>query len=122
MIGRESIPRSQIGASFSNSADQDSIAGMQVYSFTHQIASRCSIPSGRISEHLSDSGDQVSVPSQQDFSWPQQTSNVNSIHSESINFFSKEQNLMFRQQIPPFIQQISDKSSSSGLSQDTITI
>jgi hypothetical protein len=29
---------------------------------------------------------------------------------------------MFRQQIPPFIQQISDKSSSSGLSQDTITI
>jgi hypothetical protein len=121
-IRGDSMPNSQIGASFSKSAGQDSVSGTQVYLYMHYIASRGSTLSGEISEHSRDSDDQGSVPSHYDFFWPRQTSNMNSIPSEPVSFFSNEQDSMFRQQVPPCSHQISDESSSSDLSQDTIAI
>jgi hypothetical protein len=91
-----------------------------IYLFTHQIANRGSISSRQISEHLSDSSNQSSIPNQDDFSWPQQARNINSIPNEPVNSFSSEQNSVFRQKIPLFTQRVSNKRSSSGLSQDII--
>jgi hypothetical protein len=70
------------------------MTGVEVYTFTHQIASPDSVRSGQNSEHLSKSGDQASVPSQDDFLWPQKTSNVNLIPSKPVSSFSSEQDSM----------------------------
>jgi hypothetical protein len=84
MIGGESIPKSQIGASFLNSSNPDSIPTMQVF-FPVPLMIGCdSIRSSQIGSIFSDRADHRPIPTFEIESFTCQTADDSSISSRYI--------------------------------------